>query len=312
MPVAVFGLINYALNYRALYPYPPIWPNTPNFTISLMYHHFVSMFNRPDCPRAPELNETSDGSPKEYKNILYLAFAAFKVLVGWFETVQHYFLGPGHSHDAQDQTWKVLKSSFYSSRVITFPAFTSLCQRSFSSNRPEVITDMLVFDWESWLSPWVQHLRNHTRWRAFQFSRSPTNLHSVVMKWKESESSSDQFHGSEQFPDGIELLFEIPFGHPQRIEPIPIAHADLEKIPKCLPDMNSSEQLHWEETIAEQELPDTGLARVPDRYFDFHRFDYTTWHEEHPETFRIPVSVQQGPRPIEIDETIGNFFTCNK
>jgi len=309
MPVTVFGLINYALNYRALYPYAPIWPNNPNFTISLMYHHFYTMFNKPDCPRAPELNETSDGSPKEYKNILYLAFACFKILAGWFDTVNHYFLGPGHSHDAQDQVWKVLKSSFYSSRVMTFPAFTSLCQRSFSTQRPQVITDMLIFDWENWLGPWLVHLHNHSRWRAFQFTRSSTNPHSVVMKWKESESSSDQFHGSDEFPEGIELLFEIPFGRPQRIVHTDIDQTDIENIASCYPDMQPVERLYWEEVVNDAQLPETALASVPADYFDFQKFSYTAWHDDHPETYHAPISVQQNPRSIDVDETISKFLS---
>ena len=67
------------------------------------------MFERPDCPRAPELNETSDGSPKEYKNMIYMAFSCFKVLANWFEVVNHYVLPAGHSHDLQDQAWALLK-----------------------------------------------------------------------------------------------------------------------------------------------------------------------------------------------------------
>ena len=51
---------------------------------------------------SPELNETSDGSPKEYKNSAYLAFAALKIIIRWFERVNHFFLGPGHSHEEQD------------------------------------------------------------------------------------------------------------------------------------------------------------------------------------------------------------------
>jgi hypothetical protein len=79
----------------------------------MMYHHFYTIFSKPDCPRAPELNETFDSSLKEYKNTVYLAWACLKVMMNWFTRANHFYLMPGHSHDAQDQVWKVLKTGMY-------------------------------------------------------------------------------------------------------------------------------------------------------------------------------------------------------
>jgi hypothetical protein len=81
VPVVVFGLINFALKYRVVIPYLPVWLQTPNFTISSMYQHFLRVFETTNCLRAPELNKTFDGSLKEYKNVVYLTFAYFKVVI---------------------------------------------------------------------------------------------------------------------------------------------------------------------------------------------------------------------------------------
>jgi hypothetical protein len=307
-----FGLINYALQYRALYPYPPEWPQTPNFTISLMYHHLYTMLSRPNCPRSPELNETSDGSPKEYKNALYLAFAALKVLIGWFECTHHYFLGPGHSHDEQDSIWKTLKNGFYQSRVTTFPKFVACCQRSFTTAKPEIITKFAVFDWETWLRPWMQLLSQHSKWRAFEFTRSSTNPAAVVMKWKESESDAGDFHGSPQYPNGIELLLEVPPGLPKRIHPANFNIRDVVDICKCFPELTAEEKIYWEEVENELAFPDSELSPVPEDYFDFNKFVYATWYEDHPDSFQQPATMSTSLHNIEVDSSSGLFLiSCN-
>ena len=104
------------------------------------------MFSVLDHSHAPELNETSDESPKKYKNTVYLAFAALKIITGWFERVNHFFLGPGHLHEEQDRIWHVLKNRFYQSCVGTFARFVTLCTQAFQTAKPEVITKFPVFD----------------------------------------------------------------------------------------------------------------------------------------------------------------------
>ena len=115
--ITVFGLINFATKYRVLVPLPPVWKFNCNLTISLVYQHYYNMFSRSNCPRSPVLYETTDGSPKEYKNMINMCFAAFKVCTSMFKEVYLYFLPPGHSHDLQDQAWSNLKQAFYSSRI---------------------------------------------------------------------------------------------------------------------------------------------------------------------------------------------------
>jgi hypothetical protein len=92
LPITVFKLINFVAKYQALYLFLSIWPSTPNFTI----------FSKSDCLRIPELNETSDSSPKEYKNTVYLVWACLKVM-NWFTRANYFYLMSGYFHDAQDQ-----------------------------------------------------------------------------------------------------------------------------------------------------------------------------------------------------------------
>jgi hypothetical protein len=305
LPITVFGLINFALRYRSIIPYLGVWPQTPNFTISLMYMHFVSMLSRPDCPRAPELNETSDGSPKEYKNISMLCFAAFKVLINWFPTVNHYYLHPGHSHDLQDQAWATMKTNFYQRKTITWEDFLDLTRKCFSTIKPEIITQLFVFDWTAWFRPWMRKLKNHRDWRAFSFRKHPTDPSSVLMKWKQSESSVEDFHGSDEHPDGIEILLEIPLSQPERIFPNPLDPSTFPDINQTFTSMTAEQRTWWEELIEICELPDTPTLPIPDNYFDFKRFDYDTWLENHPYQHREPVSFTRVIPPVEVDETSG-------
>jgi hypothetical protein len=269
LPISVFGLINFALRYRNIIPYLNIWPQTPNFTVSLMYMHLFAMLSKPDCPRAPEINETSDGSPKEYKNTLMLCFAAFKVLINWFPTVNHYYLPPGHSHDLQDQAWSVLKRSFYAHRTITWQDFLDLIRKAFFTIHPEVITQLFVFDWATWFRPWMRTLKHHRDWRAFRFTRNPANPQSVLMTWKSSESGIEDFHGSESHPNGIELLLEVPPGAPQRIFPDKLDINDFPDIQKTFSSMTPEQRTWWKELLQLSELPNTEEAPISTDYFNF-------------------------------------------
>lgn len=265
------------------------------------------MFARGNVARAPELNETSDGSPKEYKNALYLAFAALKVFFGWFPRINHYFLGPGHSHDEQDAIWKIIKHAFYTSRTMTFAAFITLCRRAFAKTKPEVIAKFPVFDWDTWLRPWMAQLHQHSKWRVFQFTRSLTNPQAVVMKWKESESTPGDFHGSDEHPNGIELLMEIPPGLSTRVTPTSFDAADVTDITKCFQDLTAEERVYWEEIISEQALPDNELPAIPEDYFDFTKFSYEAWQATNPETFQHPVTIPTTLPTIHVDSTTGIF-----
>ena len=263
------------------------------------------MLQRPNCPRAPELNETSDDSPKEYKNVLMLCFAAMKVLFNWFHNVNHYYLHPRHSHDLQDQAWAVLKTNFYKQRTITWEDFLLLVQKCFSTIKPEIITQLFVFDWATWLRPWMRKLKHHRDWRAFSFSRHPTDPSSVMMKWKKSESSTEDFHGSEQHPDGIEILLEIPPGQPERIFPTKLNPKDLTDLRSTFGSMSAEQRSWWEELVATCELPNNEESAIPTDYFNYKRFDYDIWLAAHPYTPRQPTSYVHVLPPIEVDETTG-------
>ncbi len=141
------------------------------------------MFNKFPSIQAPELNETSDGCPGEYHNAIYLAWFVFKVRIGWFTKVNHFFLSPGHLHDLQDQRWQLLKSTFYkANEVFTWNQFIEICKQCLSSTPIEVITDIFIFDWKAWFKPWVCIISNHSKWRAFNFTIHPTKPDVVVMK----------------------------------------------------------------------------------------------------------------------------------
>ncbi len=243
LPLRVFGLINFQLNYHTFIPIPPIWDHNTNLSISLMFNHFYRMFSTKPDIRAPELNETSDNGPAEYHNLIYLAWSAFKVRVGWFDIVNHFFLPPEHSYDLEDQRFKLLKTAFYcQAEVLTWNDFLKVCSTCLSSTPMEVITDILVFDWDNWLRPWCRKISHHKQWRAFQFSKHPTNPEIVIMKWKENESTPGPFHGTDAHPEGIELLLEIPPGKPTRILPKQIPVDDLQ-LQNCLPALNGLAQL---------------------------------------------------------------------
>jgi hypothetical protein len=196
-----------------------------------------------------------------------------------------------------------MKSCFYTGRAITWEQFLEITKKAFSTLKPEVITKLFVFDWETWLHPWMYKLCHHSKWRAFQFTHSPTNNSFVLMKWKESESSEEDFHGSEEHFDGVEILLEIPFGSPDRIHQTPLKQEDFAEISRCFADMTAEQQLYWKELIAEAKLPRTEIFPVPDNYFDFTRFSYAAWKQDHPDTYQQAAQQEPTRHSIEVDKT---------
>ena len=128
------------------------------------------------------------------------------------------------------------------------------------------------------------------------------------MKWKECESTPGDFHGSVSHPDGIELLFELSSGTPNRIILQYFRLHDIADVPKCFNNLNPDKRMYWEEVLNESMLPNNTSPPVSDNYFDFDRLSYNTWHTTHPDTFQHPLTMSTTFPAIEVDKTIGNFF----
>lgn len=312
MGTKVFGLINFATKYRVLVPIPPVWKMNCNFTISLTYHHYYRMMALPNTPRAPVLYETSDGSPTEYKNAVNLASACFKVLIGMFEEVYLYNLPVGHSHDLQDQVWSNLKRGFYSSRTIIWEDFVRVTSRSFASFIPDVITDIYIYDWKKWFSPWMLQITHHSKWRAFKIFKDPNKPGSVMLMWKENELSNEDFHGSEEHPGGIELLLEIPLGKPERIHPGKLDLAEISKVPQTFSNMKPGEITWWEEVLQTGEIPGYCQSDPPDDYFDFEKLKYESWKNRHPFVYQVPVAINPHLQNIQVDDERGFLANGNR
>ena len=286
-------------------PIPPVWFLDSSFTISLTYQHYYKMITQPGCPRAPVLYETSDGSPHEYKNVENLCSAAYKVLTNMFEEVYLYFLPPGHSHDLQDQAWRHLKRAFYSSRVITWNDLLRVLSGAFPTFKPEIIPDILIFDWKEYFRPWRNLISHHSKWRAFKFFKHPQHANTVMMMWKENEFSAEPFHGSNEHPDGIELLLQIPPGVPKRIFPAEIDMAKLDKILQTFPNFSPSERLWWEELLSSESVPNYENVAVPEDYFDHEKLSYRVWSERNPFVFQQAATLQAGLQQIVVDKDRG-------
>jgi hypothetical protein len=114
---------------------------------------------------------------------------------------------------------------------------------TWSSQCLDIITNIYVFDWKCWFLPWMREISNHSKWRAFRFYRNPTDENSVLMQWKENEYSNKPFHGTEEHPEGLELLLENPLGHPERLFPRPIDTTPLQEISTTFPVMIPAEQI---------------------------------------------------------------------
>jgi hypothetical protein len=63
--------------------------------------------------------------------------------------------------------------------------------------------------------------------------------------------------------------------------------------------------MYWEELLNEFELPDSELSTILIDYFEWQKFTYDTWLENHPVTHQQPASITREIPQVKVDEDLG-------
>lgn len=97
----LFGLVNYGEGSKLFIPHLEFWDHSANLHLSFLFLYLRKL--RFEDKLAPNLILQTDNCSRDNKNRWFLAFFAYLVKLGWFQTVEIHYLQPGHSHDMVDR-----------------------------------------------------------------------------------------------------------------------------------------------------------------------------------------------------------------
>ena len=187
----------------------PIYPHDANLTISMLYNHIYRMINTSGMQRAPICHFQADNAWKDCKNKYNLAFCALLIHAEIFQEIYFSMLPPGHTHEFQDSEFSVVKRAYRQRRTSVLSDFLNLANAAFAKNNKHRISlDVLMFDWKTWLKTFIPSITGHSAPHAFMF-RKDSETNSVLMTYKNWWTDQEVFHGSQQYPNGIEVNFPV-------------------------------------------------------------------------------------------------------
>jgi len=143
--------------------------------ISLLYLHLHTAFTE-GKRRAPTLYLQADNCYKENKNRFVIFFCAFLIAIGWFDEIYMSFLPTGHTHEDIDRLFSYLRIVMNSAEFNTLMAIIKAgMPKAYKSNvRPRNVLQPLLFDWKTWMSPFMTTFEGHSQPHVFQFRKSST------------------------------------------------------------------------------------------------------------------------------------------
>ena len=245
----LFGLVNRSLNQLCLLPHFDFWTHDANLHLSFLYVYLQQMKQQNLLGR--NLMIQMDNCWKDNKNKFLLGFAAVLVEKKIFSSVIIFYLQPGHSHDFVDaECFKPLGNhTRFMYGYWTPEEFISLfINKAWNrSERKPAYLEACVWDWKSWLLPNLRNISFHTFQRAFKITMQDEV---PVLFYKKSILSST-WKGLENSTSGLQILTELPEGHPPHIPPTPLPEEDLEDLPS-LTSMPGHVQTFWNDFTEEQ------------------------------------------------------------
>jgi hypothetical protein len=195
------------------------WAKGANFTISILFQVLKTILSNYNASLRPHtLQIQADNSWGENKNQWVLAFCAWLVKIGLFHEVVLSFLPVGHTHEDIDQFFSKISQAYMKANIPTPHAFTEFLRTQFPDI--DIVWVTHVWDWQSWLNPFLHHLSYQSEPLAFHFSLN-TVTSDVMMQ------SFPHHPILPQRNSGIVMLEQMPAQAPFRLQPKPIDPATI-------------------------------------------------------------------------------------
>lgn len=184
IPFLCHGLINHSLRYQQLTWMLPTIPQDPNLTITMLYTHLQEKFSG-NAVRAPVFYLQADNCYKENKNKSMMFFCSLLVKWDWFEEVFYSFLPKGHTHEDIDRLFSFLRIVLTRDEYSTLDRLISyIMPRAYNQfvkvygdvkMKPTAKVHPPIYDWKSWIEPYLPPIAHHTKPHVFHFKKSASN-----------------------------------------------------------------------------------------------------------------------------------------
>lgn len=103
------------------------------------------------------------------------------------------------------------------------------------------------------------------------------------MTWKQNWADTNDFVGPKDAPDGMIFLHQIPDGHPQLINPLPLDPM-YNAVRETYPALKDSDAQKWiEEVLKHSKIPDNSWQE-PEHFWDWNLYKFSTWKRTEEET----------------------------
>jgi hypothetical protein len=195
-----------------------------NYIISTLFQHIREHVAN-SAHRPHTLYLQADNAAGEGKNRWILGFCALLILWGLFECVDLSFLPPGHTHEDVDQDFSKI-SIFWSIDVFSMNQLEQLMHKYIPGIVHNFLTYYInnfllldlelkwqhtVYDWQSWLNPYLFKIEGHKAPYVFHFTRCTETGYVKMQSFAE--------HPIKPQPNAGEIiLYRIPPGVPQRLQ----------------------------------------------------------------------------------------------
>jgi len=173
MPMHVGGLIDHWFGNRIYFHPQPCFGKGANLTISILHNHLQRRFADSTLPRPPLLYLQLDNCSGENKNRYVFGYLSYLIHRGIFQEIYINFLPVGHTHEDIDRLFSVLPDFRTKWECFHPDDFPSLLKQAYASSdpAPEFIRLPWIYDWKSWLSPYLNQIEHHSQPRQFHLFR---------------------------------------------------------------------------------------------------------------------------------------------
>jgi hypothetical protein len=264
MPKTCFGICNYGTHERILYPHFDWWPHDANLHISFLFCYLREL--KESGTLGKNLMLQMDNCWRDNKNKWFFGFLAQLIDMNWFDSVEIYYLSPGHSHAMVDR--ECFKALGRHARAIysywTPDAFwTGFVVKAFRHTRKKLrtLSNVVVWNWKEWLEPNLRHMKFHSFQRAFLLQKEDGL---PVLRFK-ANSLKNNWRGLKSAPEnGLRILRLPENSEPEVILPTPLPDEEFVDI-QNLSGMPAHIQTYWESFQEQQFDADFGVE--PEDWF---------------------------------------------
>ena len=189
LKISPVGLISHTVNKKFIYLIPEIFPKGSNLVISILWCYILTFYENhnflPDI-----LYFQSDNAAKESKNQYLMCFLALLVKMGYFKEVHFHMLPVGHTHVDVDQMFSNVAKKYKKSNCESMVDLIDLCSKVYSTDNYTVNLVHQIWDFKSWLSPYIQPFLGLSHFHCFSISQDPNDDYPTI-KYKKYTSDSE-------------------------------------------------------------------------------------------------------------------------